>query len=410
MASDMLVALGRATPDGQTLFAHNANRSRGGHAALGLLPAGDHAPGDTTLGVPEVRHTFAALVAHAADEAANSPYCGVNEKGVAVGHTAIATRLLGEGPALSGPDLVRLALQRAASARQAVEVVTDLVTRHGQGGGSCARSLDSALLLADAREAYVLEAAGGYWALAQVGSVRAVAPACMLRRDWDRLSRGLSDLAISRGWWPGDGCKIDFAGAVGRIGPDHAETLHRWGRATMTLEHNSGHLDVPLFRRALRDQAELVAPADAPAGERRTVSSFVARLGPDELPVCWCAFGTPALSVFLPVLLCGDLPEAYGGRLARDLASLADDARSRPRAVGELRAALAELQGRLDDHAHDFLAEAHALHRDGAGGQLRRLAGSFMHYVVERADDLIDAHRPRPTHAAREEVMMGAEF
>lgn len=445
MASDVLVALGRTTPDSQTLFAHNTNRPGGAGAALSLMPSRDHSPGDSAQGVvtvAEVRHTYSALVGHAPgvdfappdSPAAESPnewqvgdspsppsrsakrlgcFHGVNEKGVAIGCTTIATRLLAENQSLTGPDLVCLGLQRAASACAAVEVLTDLITRHGQGGGSTPQTLDAALLVADAREAYVIEAAGPHWVLAQVGSVRVVSPACMLRQDWDRISRGLSSLAISRGWWPEDGCKLDFAGALGRIGPDHADALRRWGRATMTLEQHSGQIDVALVRRVLREMAEQVSPADGPPAEQQTAASFVVRLGPEagDLPVAWCAFGSPALSVYLPVFPCADPPEGYGGRLTNDLTRLADEARTQPRLRSSLRSGLADLQERLDEHLHDFLGEARSLHRRGLDDELRRLTGSFMLHVCERTDDLIDSLRARPAgRIVRSEVLQGADF
>jgi hypothetical protein len=443
MASDMLVALGRATPDGTTLFAHNANRPRGAAAALSLLPGRDHSPGDchAAAGVPEVRHTWSALVGHAPEALptpepppAESPnewqvsedappvrsaprlgcHHGVNEKGVAIGCTTIATRLLGEGQALTGPELVRLGLQRAASACQAVEVLTDLICRHGQGGGSTPQTLDASLLIADAREAYLLEAAGPHWALAQVGSVKAVSPACLLRQDWDRISRGLSALAISRGWWPEDGCKLDFAGAVGRVAPDHAETMLRWGRATMALEQHSGQIDVALVRGLMRDLAEMVGPSDGPPPERHTAGSFVVRLGPEpgDLPVAWCSFGPPAVSVYLPAFACADLPEGYGGRLSRELGRLAEESRGQSRLRSSMRSALAELQGRLDEHLHDFVGEARSLHRRGSGDELRRLTGSFMQHACERTDEVIDSLRARPAGrlVIHSEVLQGADF
>jgi hypothetical protein len=333
---------------------------------------------------------------------------------VAIGCTTIATRLLADGHALTGPELVRLGLQRAASACQAVEVITDLISRHGQGGGSTPRTLDAALLVADAREAYVLEAAGAHWALAQIGSVRAVTSACMLRQDWDRISRGLSNLAISRGWWPEDGCKLDFAGALGRISPDHAEALQRWGRATMALEHSSGQIDVALVRRILRDLAELVGPADGPPAAQHTAASFVVRLGPEpgDLPAAWCAFGSPAASVYLPAFPCADPPASFAGRLARELNRLAEEARTQPRLRSSLRSGLADLQERLDEHLHDFLGEARSGHPRGQADELRRLTGSFMQHAAERAEDLIDALRARPggRGVVRPEVLQGADF
>ena len=46
MASDMLVALARATPDRTTLFGHNSNGRRGEGATLVQTPGREHAPGE----------------------------------------------------------------------------------------------------------------------------------------------------------------------------------------------------------------------------------------------------------------------------------------------------------------------------------------------------------------------------
>src|SRR5262249_3887855 len=66
------------------------------------------------------------------------------------------------------------------------------------------------------------------------------------------------------------------------------------------------------------------------------------------------------------------------------------DARLRP----ALRAALAELQGRFDQDAQEFAAEAAALHARGAGEELARLAGSFMQHAMEELDAVGARLRP----------------
>ena len=137
MASDMAVALARATLDGHTYFAHNCNRPRGEVHALVRTVGRDHAPGEkvsaTHVSLPQARRTIGVL----AGRSGNAPgyQHGVNEKGVAVGCTPIRTRLLEDGPCLTGPDLVRLALERASTALGAVETVTDLIGRYG--GARC---------------------------------------------------------------------------------------------------------------------------------------------------------------------------------------------------------------------------------------------------------------------------------
>ncbi len=408
MASDMMVALARATSDQHTFFGHNCNRPRGEAVSLVRCPGRSFAPGEMVerpwVHLPQTRHTWAVLAGRAGDDWGYQH--GVNEKGVAAGYTPIRTRLEAEAPGLSGPDFVRLALERATSACQAVEVLTDLIGRYGQGAFA-GMGGDSAFLVADSREACVLEAAGRHWVVAEVGSVRAVTGASLLRQDWDRISRGLSDLAISRGWWPEDGCKLDFAGALGEAGPDHARELRRWGMATLRLEQHSGRLDAAFLRELLRDQADLLAPEGGAGGGPQTAASLLVRLGPapGDLPVCWYAFGVPAASVYFPAFVIADLPGAFadagrGCRLWQTLQAWQDECRRDPRLWARLHSGLAGLQERLDDHLHEMLPEANDLHRGGDAEGLARLAGSFLQHCVERFEELAALLHPRPAARA----------
>jgi len=108
---------------------------------------------------------------------------GINEAGVAVGNEAIYTTLdpRRAAPALIGMDLVRLALERAASATEAVSVITALLERYGQGGSGHDpaivrgdRPYWSSFLVADPHDAWVLETSGDEWATEQVLDVRAI--------------------------------------------------------------------------------------------------------------------------------------------------------------------------------------------------------------------------------------------
>jgi dipeptidase len=94
---------------------------------------------------------------------------GVNEAGVAMGNETIYTTNdpRTAPPALIGMDLVRLALERAASAVEAVHVVSEMINTYGQGGsghdtsnGERARPYWSSFLIADSSDAWVVETSG----------------------------------------------------------------------------------------------------------------------------------------------------------------------------------------------------------------------------------------------------------
>ncbi len=93
---------------------------------------------------------------------------GVNEFGVAIGNEKIWTvdRPRDRPAALLGMDLVRLGLERAATAEEAVSVITTLVERHGQGGsGEPHRDepYDSSFLVADPTGGFVVETCNRSW-------------------------------------------------------------------------------------------------------------------------------------------------------------------------------------------------------------------------------------------------------
>jgi len=177
---DTLVALAPATAAGVTLFAKNSDRPPGEPQDLEwLAPRQDReAIWTTHIAVaPHPHHTLGALVSR--PRWSWGVEHGVNEAGVAIGNEAIYTTLdpRTAPPALTGLDLVRLCLERAASAAEAVEVLTGLLERYGQGG-TCHEAHDepywSSFLLADPHDAWVLETSGRRWSAEQVQETRAI--------------------------------------------------------------------------------------------------------------------------------------------------------------------------------------------------------------------------------------------
>ncbi|MCZ7631569.1 MAG: hypothetical protein M5U19_22040 [Microthrixaceae bacterium] len=100
---------------------------------------------------------------------------GANEAGVVIGNEAVFTRGRSEAdPGLLGMDLLRLALERADSAHEAVGCIVELLETYGQGG-SCSYehpgfTYDNSFIVADPNGAVVLETAGRSHATEQVGA------------------------------------------------------------------------------------------------------------------------------------------------------------------------------------------------------------------------------------------------
>jgi hypothetical protein len=174
---DILCALGAATADGVTRFAKNSDRPPDELQLVEWHPPRREArtrttyldiPGVETLGVLASRPAWMWGVEH-----------GVNEAGVAAGNATIYTTLDPRGfpDALTGMDLVRLALERGVSAAAAVQVIVDLVDAHGQGGSGhegATRPYWSSFLLADPSTAFVVETSGPTVAVEEVARSRAV--------------------------------------------------------------------------------------------------------------------------------------------------------------------------------------------------------------------------------------------
>jgi secernin len=177
---DCLCALGPATASGVTLFAKNSDRPpdeaqrlewfaprAGGRRTRTTHIEIEDAPGET-IGFVGSRPAWAWGIEH-----------GVNEAGVAIGNETIFTTLDPRAaPAgLIGIDLVRIGLERGPSAAAAVDVLTAMLERHGQGGSGhrdADRPYWSSFLVADAARAFVLETSGITWAVEEVERSRAI--------------------------------------------------------------------------------------------------------------------------------------------------------------------------------------------------------------------------------------------
>lgn len=215
---------------------------------------------------------------------------GANDCGVCVGNEGVWTREpLGEEEALLGMDLVRLALERGSSAREALEVITALLEQHGQGG-SCKEEpvpfvYHNTFLLADRSEAWLLETAGQYWAAQQIreGS-RNISNQLSIGSDITAEHPGLRERARSRGWWSGRG-PFSFASAFSLdVQPPRMEAAKERLRAGRELlRQHEGHITAETLMSILRDKASGIC---VDAEGFRTAGSMVSVLPRDPARPC----------------------------------------------------------------------------------------------------------------------------
>jgi len=230
---DTMVSL---TEDGP-LFAKNSDRDANEAQVLRWYPAADHAPGArvrcTWAEIDQVSHTHAVLV--------SQPWwmwgaeMGANEHGVLIGNEAVFTRRAGGSAdgALLGMDLLRLALERATSAEDAVLTIVDLLEQHGQGG-SCSHehprfSYDNSFLVADPERAVVLETAGRQWATEHVsGRGRSISNGLTIpdfaRAYADPVRGRVAQCALRRGRTQASAERADAPGDLMAALRDHGST------------------------------------------------------------------------------------------------------------------------------------------------------------------------------------------
>ena len=290
---------------------------------------------------------------------------GVNEHGVAVGNEKIWTV---DNPktrpaALIGMDLVRLALEGARSAYDALSIITTRVERYGQGGsGEPHRdeAYDSSFLVADDRVGFVIETSDHTWAAREIGEGAAISNRISLGTDWTSAS---PDVAPGTDFDNYRWSRMPTALADHRLAVTNA-TVARGAAAT-----------VADLARTLRSHGEGRGAGELPGGvgddwsgysvcmhrresHSQTTASMITELRAGAPRRTWVCLGNPCVSVYVPCFGSAVAPELADEAQWRCFARLRDRVEATP---GEL----AEVQEVLRPVETELWAEADAAY--GAG-------------------------------------------
>lgn len=308
---DTLVAVGTATADGTTVFGKNSDRPHNEVQNLIYLPRQEHKEAvlkSTYIKIPQVQETYGLLLCQ--------PYwmwggeMGANEYGVVIGNEAVYSKEPDGPPALLGMDLLRLGLERARTAKDALQVIASLLEEFGQGGGCAADdpswTYHNSFLIADAKEAWVLETAGKWWIGERVtNGIRNISNGLSIRTKFDITSEGLIDYAKEKGYWNSSE-PFDFAQAFSWNNVSNTPSpFSREGRARFLLESNIGQIDPKLMIANLRDHDAGICMH----GGFRSTASMVSRIVSDsELTLHWfTATPQPCKSFFKPLFMTSNL-------------------------------------------------------------------------------------------------------
>ena len=151
----------------QSFFAKNSDRSPNEVQVMEYHPGRSALSGEvncTYIAIPQAAQTYGVLLSRPAWMWGAE--MGVNEFGLCIGNEAVFTKGPYGKSGLTGMDMVRLALERSKTAKEALELLISLLETYGQGG-NCGFDhdfyYDNAFLIMDRQDLFVLETAGKQW-------------------------------------------------------------------------------------------------------------------------------------------------------------------------------------------------------------------------------------------------------
>jgi secernin len=246
---DTYVSLSNWSKNQSVVFGKNSDRLESEAQLITYTPRKSYSQGEelkcTHISIPQVRESAAVIL--------SQPYwmwgaeMGANEYDVVIGNESIQTTEPLKEIGLPGMDLLRLGLERGKTAKEALNVITNLLETYGQGGFHSLTQYNyhNSYLIADPTEAYVLETAGDWWIAEIVKDFRSISNHISIRFKGDIRRKGIIQHAIEKGYCKDDK-DFDFKMTFSRVPlPENFPITDRDGFSLLQLSSNKGMITVP---------------------------------------------------------------------------------------------------------------------------------------------------------------------
>lgn len=317
---DTLVALPPKTQSGNLILGKNSDREPLEAQAIAHFPR--QFPKEklvkcTYISIPQVEQTYEMIL--------SKPFqmwgaeMGVNEFGVCIGNEAIFTNVKFDKKniGLTGMDLLRLALERSQSAKEALKTITQLLAKYGQNacGGYQNRNFyyHNSFLIADPEHAYILETAGKSWAYRKVSEFGSISNGLTIEENYDEAHFEHEKRTIQRFF---AGKKESFRGRFSDLIYTTAGRAKHRQACTLDFLNHRNHLEQKDFFEALSQHdradfdpkktttASICMHATGFTNPSDTTGSMVAEIRKNAPTTIWLtATPHPCMSAYVPFFL-----------------------------------------------------------------------------------------------------------
>ena len=423
LSCDTMAVAGAYTEYGKNMLAKNSDRPTGESQRLIYFPARKNEKNAkikmTDLEIDDIEETYALI--------GSQPYwtwgfeMGYNECGLMIGNEAQGSKNAEFGDTgILGLDLLRLALERAATARDAIDVITSNLRKYGQNANASQltdRRYENSYLIIDKNEIWLLETAGREWVAKRIKKQLGISNCYCVETDFELSSDNAEAIARKNKWLAPD---EDFNFAKAYTKPAIRQTLAvpRMRRLNKLLAQTQMHSTESL-KSILRDHfdGEITDVRFGKAsgtffsicmhmrewGESETTASLISRIDDMLGVVSRWAPAQPCQSLYLPIYFTGYIPKALtecdknysSDSLWWQFKKLSLIASVDDRFEEELTKKLKDLEAKIEALSCDAEENAKELIKERKNEEANVLLNSVMDKALELAEQLCVAEIER---------------